>query len=235
MRLYESKIDTFDLYISGDLSGDDLIRFEDQLEDNVEFKKEFDDYQLSVHAIKLSAIKSEVSNIVDAHEAKSKIFQRRIVWVPMAASLILFITFYFWPKSNFVDKRNLARAYFKPYPDVVTVRSRDNVLTKAMQAYSIGDYKKAVLQFKEMSSTSDTTLFYYGLSYLSLNEPDSAKIHFVKMNSSSAFYQQVNWYMAITSLLKRDQPSAITYLKKIGTNEFNYKEARQVLQALEKQ
>jgi hypothetical protein len=233
MKLDESKIDIFDRYLLGDLSGDDLIHFEDQLRNDGEFNRQFKDYQFSVHAVKLSAIKNEIGNIVNTHEAKFKIFQKRI-WIPMAASILLFLTFYFWPESNFIDETDLAKSYFKPYPDVVTLRSASNELTKAMQAYSIGDYKKAIREFKDMASTSDTTLFYYGLSYLSINEPDSAKVRFVKMNPSSAFHQQVNWYMSIASLLKRDRQSALTYLKKIELKEFNYKEARQVLQSLEK-
>jgi tetratricopeptide (TPR) repeat protein len=227
MKLDESKIDLFDRYIYKALPNNENKSFENSLRNDSELKNEFDEYLKSTNAIKLIALRGELGQIIDINEKKTSIFRTGLVWMPIAASLLLFI-FYFWPKAGTSDG-DLFLTYYRPYPNIVTTRSEENRLTKALQAYTSRDYSKAILLFNEISPATDTTLFYQGLCYLSLNDYKNSLLTFERVSINSTFYQQLYWYKSMAFLSKGDRPPAILHLQRIESNQYNYREAREIL------
>jgi hypothetical protein len=227
MKLNEDKVELFDGYLNKILPEDEHKHFENRLKNDEDFRSEFDEYLESTKAIKLIALREELGHIIDINESKNNRFRRSLVWVPIAASL-LFLIFYFWPNAN-KSSKDLFLTYYRPYPNVITTRSEPNRLTKALQAYTINDYNNAILLFNEISPATDTTLFYRGISYLSMAKPDSSLVYFSRVTPNSAFHQQVNWYMAMAFLLNNDRSSATLYLEKIKSDQFNSKDAQKIL------
>jgi tetratricopeptide (TPR) repeat protein len=232
MKIGEDKIELFDGYHHKVLPDDEHKNFEDRLKNDKEFKDEFDEYLEGTRAVKLIALREELGHIIDTNELGTSIFRRGLIWMPIAASLLFFI-FYFWPKAS-TSEKDLFLTYYRPYPNIVTTRSEENPLTEALQAYTSMDYNKAIFLFDEIFPATDTALFYRGLSYLSLNDYKNALLAFEKVDTSSTFHQQLYWYKAMAFLSKKDRPSAILSLQRIEPNQYSYKEAREILMIISK-
>ncbi len=232
MNFEQNKIELFDLYLLNELAGKERVDFESQLQSDPRFKDEFEAYQKAVQLVKLMGVREELGRVIDANQKPKYVITQWYLWLPMAASII-FLMIYFWPQSTqTVSDRDLFLAYYHPYPNVITTRSYGNELTEALELYTRRNYKRAGKLFATISPETDTTLFYQGLSYLSRNLPDSSLMYFSNIDSVSVFRQQVIWYTAMCYLAKKDRLNTTTSLEMVEIGNFNFEEAQKILKEI---
>ncbi len=234
MNLSDSDIELFDHFINGDLNQIEMQNFQERLSSDDSFKKSFDLYQQSIHVVKSEAFRREVEEVVANENRKpSLLIGQIIIWASVAA-LLLFIIL---SRSYFTKPASpdLFAAYFEPYPNVLTFRSEQEDIIKGMEAYSAGDYTKAIEWFDTSESLGDELLFYKAMSYLSIE--DFRREEFLSlldsMTTEHKFEQQVRWYAAMAYLrAPRDREKAKEQLSGIEDGEFNYAQAQEILSTL---
>lgn len=93
--------------------------------------------------------------------------------------------------------------------------------------YNTGEYQLAAAAMSEILKESpDDVMFpyYLGRTYLKLNQLDSAQIHFehIYKYPTSLYFEETEWFYALTLLKKQDIPRCKTLLKKIHKNKKHY-------------
>jgi tetratricopeptide (TPR) repeat protein len=142
-----------------------------------------------------------------------------VILIACTAALIMF------RKS---DSEKLFDEYFKPYPNTVPmVRGEDNDfdLKAAMILYNSGNYEQAISEFDKIIASenkNETALFYKGVSFLSIDNPEKAEISFRRVITfRGKLKDQAEWYLALSFLLNDEINKARELLTKI-TAENNY-------------
>ncbi len=223
----ENKIDIFDRYLRDEMASDERAMFEQQLQNDQGLKDEFNTYKKDIDVVKIMGLRAELKNLMEADQSRGSILSQWYVWLPVAASIILLIG-YFW-FSPATSDQELFITYYQPYPNVITTRSAVNPLTSALSEYSNQRYQQSNQLLADITPATDTVYFYRGLVYLSMSKPDSAVSYLLKSTPSSVFQQQVNWYAALSYLSKGDRSNAVSYLKKIESGQFNFDNAQKLL------
>jgi hypothetical protein len=224
----------FDLYHFGNMSTPERNAFEEKLRTDSSFQEEYTTYLKSVEMINLLGVRNDIEKIIKAGSPPRKLYAHRTVWLSIAASLALIVVVVLFKNRSQGDSTaSLANSYYQPYPDLVATRGTATALSAALEVYSKGDYGQA-LQLLKKNTSSDTTIFYSGICYISLSKPDSALYMFDKLTSQSLFYSQTSWYSAIALLLKGDSETAADRLRQIKSQQFRYAESQELLRKLER-
>lgn len=226
-------IELFDGFLHNDLSKLERENFEQRLKLDIGFKAEYEDYLKGVEIVELIGIRKDLNYIFEESK-KQNFLAKRIVWMPMAATLLLAaLSLVFWNKLSMDSNQTLFLTYYQPYPNIIASRGIADNVELALQSYSENDFSKAEQLLGNLPIVNDTILFYQGLCRLSLNQADSSLVLFRQLKESSVFYQQISWYSAMAFLLKGDSRAAHISLKSINEGQFKYVESREVLEKIE--
>lgn len=162
-----------DRYFEGDLSPEEEEALLQRVEQDPEFRQEWEYRQAvkkAIHRKEREELKGFLKE-VEAGRGQGKIR----LWAGAAASVILLtgIWFYFLRDNS----QSLALAYFHPLPNMVSpvVRSTDSTheAGEAFRAYEAGDYSEALSEFKKAGEKPYAAL-YRGISYLALDSTEAA-------------------------------------------------------------
>lgn len=245
-------------YFSKGLSPQEDKQLQDLLENDVEFKKQFEFESNLKQAIKqkeaeglkakLQGFEKEISN----KESTSAQFFESEVSKPIstifnykklafAASVALLVG---WFGYNFFFVTNYNGIYndnFQEYPNTVYSITRsdtyESLEREAFVAYESSDYKTAIDKLNVLSEKSDIAYldFYKAQSYLNLNNSGEAKRLFNEVIfKNETFVAESYWYLALINIMEEDKFSAIANLEiLILSYDYNKEKAKQLLEKLD--
>lgn len=232
-------------YLLGELSQEELREFNTLLENDPEFKEEFE-FQTDVKRAVTAEEDEDFMKMLSDFDAegidekpRTKSFPTK--WL-VAASIALLAGFtYFFMANQSISTQELYAQNFEPYRNVVhpIVRGEEGVdlKTKAFSAYQTGDYEKAFLLLTELSATDKEShnLFYRANSLIQLNRAEEA-IPLLQeyMGAKDTLSDKSTWYLAMAYLQLDDMANAKKTLNSV-VEEGTYKvtEAQKLLEELD--
>jgi len=124
---------------------------------------------------------------------------------------------------------------------IVKEISYDDYLLEAMTLFRNNNFKAALKKFKvilEQYPKDLNALFYGALCYYNINQLNSAIAHFNSCieHKYNTFYEEANWYKAISLFEKKDKSACIEILNKIIQGKgFYTKRAEELMSKMQKE
>ncbi|AXT62114.1 hypothetical protein D1816_17695 [Aquimarina sp. AD10] len=177
---------------------------------------------------------------------KKTIFKIRkgMYWVKwaVAASILFFISFYFYNyRFNNVSEK-LYALHFEKYPNTIypiekSGSQENSIELKAFIAYELDNFEKSIELFKQLKSEQDLDYvdFYMGLSYLQNDQIEESKNRFkMVIKRDEKFSDEALWYLSLVHLKNNENKKALVSLTRIVNNKsYKHKEAQSIKNALE--
>ncbi|VXB34622.1 Tetratricopeptide repeat-containing protein [Flavobacterium sp. 9AF] len=217
-------------YFEGTLTEEESILFHSLLENDTEFKNDFN-FQKNVKAAIALEERKELKNKLQHLEAtrnKSKNTKLpKMHWVSIAASFILFAIIGFWFYNSENQTGKLYKKYYQTFPNVEApvVRGFDtaDIKSNAFYAYDSKNYEKALDLFSKIyeKDKDDYALFYKGLSLMELTRFKEAITAFemYQEKPNSAFNSYIKWYLSLCYLQINEIEKSKVLLNKLVTFE----------------
>ncbi|WP_420571161.1 hypothetical protein [Kordia sp.] len=184
-------------------------------------------------------LKQNLQNISENVNSKTKKNNRNSnVWISrIAASLVLFFSIYFLLNKQ-SSSEELFSNYFEPYPNIYTQKGgfeAESLSKKAFNFYDATQYKLAIETFNKIASERalrSPEHFYFGISLLSTQKPEAAKVQFKKVAVVHPFYNESQWYIAL-ALIKQDSLSKAKTLLNNSKSKFSTTRKKEVQNLLD--
>ena len=245
---------TLDRYLRDEMSDQERRAFEEQLSTDDALTEALALHRDTLEGIRLDgsqalkrrlqAVEAALASPAPVVVAEKKTHRRFLTtWVAIAASLLtaVLLGYLFIPTAS--SPQELYVAYHQPFPNLINPaqRSTDNVaeetvLGRAVRAYDRAQYAEALTLFAQGDAQSDPGYtFYYGVSYLELDQPAQAipLLERVVQEKTGLFYEPGLWYLALAHLKANDPAAAKPYLHTLAEQEGDYtKEARELLKEI---
>ncbi len=218
--------DLIEKYFENSLTPKEQLVFNDLLQNDKTFKKEFvfeKDLKKVIAINQRESLKSTLQNFESKINNDSKLFFLPKKWL-VAASIILLVGLGFWfvKNSYFPSDKKLYTQNFEPYRNIVQpiVRGKkiNTIEYKAFVAYENRECHKAINLFNSsVNSEVDYIQFYKAMCYLSLNKTSNAinlllpiATSEIKNNSNKNFKEIANWYLGLAYLKNNEKQKAIS-------------------------
>ncbi len=238
MKKTEIHIELIEKYIEGKLDHKAFENFEKELKVNISLAQQVEQYKKVIRGLKEEGLRSQLKEYHNELFNKPKT-PRKIKWyyyAGVAASVLLLISSIYILFIRPVSSKKLYDTYFEPYPNLVTTRSNSTTkFERAMENYSHGYYKKAIVIFSEISQTDSVyieALYYKGISLLALDLPSEAINTFEQLKNNEPYKEQLAWYLAMAYFRHNDIENTRKQLLKIEERSFKYTEAQELLEQL---
>ena len=214
-------------YLQGELTGEAMADFEQQLQTDEELREEVQvqrevhemlgDTELTALDEKLSAIRSEFEEegieTGQADEAPVvKLNPYRRLWLVAAAVLTLAIVYLGFFRDQELTGTELFTSYYEAYPaDVISRASPEEVtvVEKAILLYAEGNYSEASFLLGVILDPDTRVHFYHGMCLLNLGEDEPAleKLTAAAIDDNSVYQVPAKWYASLLLLRldKRDE------------------------------
>ena len=241
----EEHMEEFDIellkdYLNNRLSKEEKDSIERKLESDPEFKEQFRINKSLLEGIEFHFDKQLKQSFKD-REIKLK--KRRLSLVmSVAASFLIIAMLSYWMWDINSGHSDVYLKYYKPYYNVVDEPKRDSVLlpddASAFQLYDKGEYSEAIggLRNALVSNPNNAQAsFYLGLSYLALNQPDSAVRYLDKSyQGESSLSEPAQWYLGLAYLKSGRTEDAKKVFKEIYNTSGGYRDrAESILEDLQ--
>jgi hypothetical protein len=247
-----NSIDLIEKYFENSLNSKEQISFNDLLQNDKEFKKEFlfqKDLKKAISLNQREELKLDLQQFEKEYQEKSKENVSFYKWL-VAASIALLLGFGAWFVKDhyFPSNENLYAQNFEPYRNIVQpiVRGENpkTIEYSAFVAYENKNYHKAINLFNSVADPNKPYIqFYKAMCFLSLNKTDDAIQLLLpvatsnnKNDSSKDFSEMANWYLALAYLKSGNTDKALSRFLVIAnhpTNTFKKEEAKKIITFLE--
>lgn len=232
-------------YITGRLSKKDSLLVVEMLQNDSEFKAEYDEYKAINTAFSINETKNLKAYLQNLEETNTntlsikKVLNTKFTKLAIACMLIVG-AFYFinQPQSG----NTLYKSYFEPCSNTflpITRGENQKTLTfKAFQAYENNNFKKSENIFSDILKTTDNKniRFYYAMSLLNQNKSSEALQELERINKDKFDYQiESIWYSSLILIKNKDYKTAkkhLLALKKLNST-FKSKEINAILDNIE--
>lgn len=240
-----------DRYQSGEMSTDEVKRFNSDLLTNNMLAKEFrleQDLDVIIRQDKIIDFRKKLLNNYHLVERKKKAMSIVALggqkWYMAAASIIFLmimggILLFTVPKSYSND--DLFRKYYSMEHVLDVARSGDANIVDAVIKFQEKDYKAANKLFSIiLQSEADNTAawFYNGIACIETGQFDFASKSFQRIiaDNNSYYIEHAEWYLGLCYLKNNETDKAITEFRKIASENRNYHkvDAQLILAKLQK-
>lgn len=236
-------------YLDGEMTGQELIWFEKELDSNEWLQKEMNLRKKVNQAILDENSMKYRDKLEDAYAAymnggdisptrKRKFIVAGSVIISVLAAVILVLNLTGKQYTN----EQLFNRYYKAYEPNMTFRSGDNGmdgdLVQAMQFYENKNYTEALKLFESILQNDPSRVginFYSGVSRMEIKEFELAGKSFGKVINDryNMYIEQAEWYLSLCYIVTEQDDKAIHLLEKIiDDNGYYQKEARKILKKL---
>lgn len=233
-------------YIDGEMTGQELIWFEKELDSNEWLQKEVKLRKKVNHAILDESSMKFRDELEDAYAVymndskgssnrKSKFIVTGSVLISVLAGVILILNLTGKQYTN----EQLFDKYYESYESNTTFRSADDGLNSdlvlAMQFYVDKDYNEALKLFESILLADPSRIglnFYSGISRMEIKEYELAGKSFGKIidDRYNMYIEQAEWYLSLCYIITDQDDKAIPLLEKIvNGNGYYHKEAGSIL------
>lgn len=242
MELKEELIEKVERYLSGELTRKEVKEENDTPPSDEELDEAVDLYNTSKNLIELSGLKEDLKSIHEEYiaEAESESPEPKsksttwMWWTAALAAMALLIAVF----SGVLDSKSPQfEDYFKPYPDLFSMRGNEGNMSKAMRYYSLQDYDAAIREFNKFVADSVTheVLFYQAIAALAIGRYELAETNLEALlkSSDNQYWQQTKWFLGLSYWQSGQLEEARKTLSKIEPTEDQYKKARELLDGLQ--
>ncbi|HEA29797.1 MAG TPA: hypothetical protein ENH91_07365 [Leeuwenhoekiella sp.] len=229
-----------DKYFLKTLSEEELLLFEERLQNDPDFKAELEfqeNLRTSIKDVERDTLKSKLNSFEQERMTRpTRSWQK---WA-IAASIALIIGvaglgLYF---SNQPNLQKIYAANYEAYPNTEfnITRGHEPVSKEreAFMAYEQTRYQTAIPLFKQLLATNQNTVFsfYLAQSFLGNNSPKQAQVIFEQTAKENAeFSAESQWYAALCALKLEQTEDAKRLLKTLISNKGYKKEQAQAILA----
>ncbi|QNK77227.1 tetratricopeptide repeat protein [Winogradskyella undariae] len=240
----------FEAYVSGEMSKNELLDFENRLQIDSKFNEAFQIYKdLSSH------LKHEVTNEQEISDFKANLdvvssmyFNKHEVDPPIedvteksnfykyaaAASVIVLLGFFVF--NPFSDPT------YEDYNDfdsisLMTRSAGDKITIEAEESFNAKNYKDALTAFNIILEDDFANLeiqLYKSIALIETNQFKEGDVLLLKIiNGSSAYRDNAKWILALSYLKQEKNAASIEVLKTIPEDAEYYKSAQKLLKKLD--
>ena len=226
----EFDIDRLKDYLNNRLSKEEKDSIESRLESDPEFKEQFRIHKSLLVGVEYHFDK-QLKQSLKNHETKLKKRKLSLV-MSIAASFLIIAMLSYWIWDINPGHSDVFLKYYKPYYNVVDEPQRDSVLfpddATAFQLYDKGEYLNAIGGFRNALTRNPHNAqasFYLGLSYLAVNQPDSA-VRFLDKSypGEPALSEPAQWYVGLAYLKSGRTEEAKKVFKEIANTTGAYRD-----------
>jgi len=232
-------------YFSNSLTEAQTVEFNSRLENDTEFKAQFEFENNLKQAIKHqtnSDLKTKLKIFEDDIKATESLKKASGFNWRIAASIV-FLLGASWFRYNAlfgVDYNDLYASNFEEYPNTEFAITRsdtiDTVERKAFVAYEAGDYEAAILNFENIETEDKKAYhnFYKAQALLKTDKIENAKAIFKSIVSKKEqFTAESIWYLALIALKEENKIDVTTLLIDLIENyNYNTSKAEALLKAI---
>lgn len=208
----QQQFEQIEAYLQQRMTAPERAAFQQQLQEDPELRAQMEKQLELMNAIETEALKSRLERIHEKQFAGGKAHRtlsssKALKPLSIAASLALLILAGWWIIQN--DNTSSSSLYSQYYerpaglPTTLGMQE-DPRFEEGMVDYKLGDFAEAQRQWLsilESSSSSDTLLFFLGITYLETSQLDSAIIQLQTVQAQSGPYQDsAAWYLALAYL-----------------------------------
>ncbi|MCB9260954.1 MAG: tetratricopeptide repeat protein [Flavobacteriales bacterium] len=201
MENYETLIEK---YFDGVISPDELTLYKKLYAQDENFRKEvalFEAAHNVANAQTLADLKDQI------RQFDKPIDKQSYGWLKYAASLLIvgaagLILYANWQ----LTESKIYRSSYSSVPDYVTVLGGEKSLVdSAMEYYNTQQFEKAAKVFQTIQPANDTTLFYGGMCFMELSEPEKAIENLGKVKGMWFDIAQYNLALAYLNLKQNEK------------------------------
>ncbi len=251
MSLELTDFEFIDAYLRDELSQDEISRFHELCNSNLEFAKEFELKKSVQNALKING-NIELKSLLQNKEAKSPQLQKPKTigvkrWLSYAAGILILAGFlsFFFQSNPTNDLTTLYLENFSPYPnDYIRIERGEHkasALREIFIDYERKEYNKVIhgidTQLKDSNDIDLKLVFFKAICKMAIGEQEEAShlLYSLKQSKLENYENQINWYTALNSLELNNLEKAKTHLKSIvsAEDEFRKTSAIALLKKLE--
>jgi len=223
----QEEFEYIEKYLNGGLEHSDLVKFEQQLENNSDFKSKVENVKTILTGIETQALKEQLNvfhkdiDVISIQPETETTKVRTLNWkrLLVAAALIIAVGSFWYTNGN--SNERLYAQYFSPDPGLPTTMSTtdDYEFYDAMVNYKQGDYKTAISKWEILQKSkpnSDTLNYFIGVAHLA-NKNEKRAIPFLEdasKNSEFALINDAYYYLGLAYLKAENIDKAIASLQK---------------------
>jgi TolA-binding protein len=233
---------TFENYLSNEISAEEKIHFELQLQNDADIKEKFEIYKENVKFLETKfskeseAFQKNVKKIVtnsevDATPKKGKVFQMRNIFYAVAAVFLVFFSITLFSESNpeYSDYSNHEKAYFTERGDII------KSLKTAQDAFNNKKYKEAIKNFEVVIKEypRPEVKYFYAIALIEdarYNDADVVLNDIIKGNS--VYKNTATWYLALSKLKQKEYAACKSILLMIPNDYEDYTQVEKLLKEL---
>ncbi len=237
-------LENIELYLEGQLSGDELTEFKEAQDTDPEFAKMTEDYKLAMRSVEefgKQELKKQLRQIhIEEIKASPKFGQRELfryaaIFIGFLIVSAPFLYTYFTSNPNY---QKLYDNNFSLYPDIISQRgeTQNLMLEEAMSYYKNKDFENAAVLFHNLDVQelpfAKAIKLYSGISYLGSGDNILAEDVFVGIinDNDNPFDGQAKWYLALSYLSRENIDEAVPLLDEIvGNKSYNHARAKKIL------
>ena len=243
----DDKIGKIEKYLSGEMSLQEKLEFEDLIQTDPILKQEFD-LRNEINQAILEEDVMDLRNSLDqiyksTRNRKIKFLNPFVINVAAAVIIILIVVSGIFIYNKSLNNDQLYNKFYTKYPSVSISRSlSDNdsqkLVQKAFLLYDKNDFKNASILFNKLLENDQSN--YKDMFYLAICEQEqnnlktSEKYLNILIKEKDQFYwEQAHWYLALNYIKLGDRSKAKEILKVIvKENMSNKEEAKKLLKKL---
>jgi tetratricopeptide (TPR) repeat protein len=224
--------DYIEEYLNHQLTIEERTRFDEKLAVDEDFAREVEEHVRlfnSFDEMKAQELLLRFGNIeqeLEGGKERQFGFPVYLKWAATVTVLaVLSLVVYLYTNNS---NQDLFLAYYTTYPNVESPVLRSDAGGEAVwRLYENGDYEMAYQQFEQALIIDGQDLasqFYLGICALELNKLNAAEEAFanVAADKEGAYFEQAQWYLALTYLKVEKQDIAIQGLEEIITTNSGY-------------
>jgi hypothetical protein len=231
--------DYIEEYLNHQLTVEERNSFDEKLQSDEIFAKEVEEQVLlsnsfdEIQAHKLLLRFSDIEQELEGGKEKYFGFPIYLKWAASVAVLAVLSLVVYLNTSN--SNQDLFLAYYTTYPNVESPISRSDASGEEVwKLYEAGNYAAAFIQFEQALVVNEADLasrFYMGICAVELNRVTIAQEAFMKVaaDKDGAYYEQAQWYLALSYLKTGNQEAANNGLKEIILADSGYSEKAKAL------
>lgn len=199
MHISEEHIDLYERFYQQQLSEKEIREFEARLVYDKEFSEQFEQYKQIEQGVRdhyRNEMKQRFLSIDE--EMDHKPIEKHLVkkkWLVFVAAALVVIIFSIYKGNQKSESRQLALNYWPVEPGLPVKMSSKGRFDDAMNAYKLGEVDEAAELL--VSIDSDTSDYFLGVIAFEENEFESARGFFGKIESSSFFFDEGQFRLAL--------------------------------------
>jgi hypothetical protein len=233
MNRNQDIFEQIEAYLEGSLKDAEKYRFEAEMKSDPELRTEVEKHRRLQDALKNRSALEFRSKVMAIEKRQESDRRRTPYW--KAAAVILFLiglsTFIWINISN--GEEPLFDSYYTPYPIEAPLRGQeDHGSEETFHLYDQGKYKEAIAGLEilaEQSSENEQLKVYLGICYLEIDEVHAALEYFESVASTTAYFEDAQWYRALAYLKNRQEEQSLSVLIEIIAYDGIYKDKAESL------